>query len=93
MSRTWEVPRSKAWALLAPIPQFRPDGENKPSPFAYSSRYKHLLNIRGIVDESDEEDMQKFSSMVEKEWKSFMQSGFAPPDNGKLRFDLTGECP
>lgn len=88
--RTWEVPRSKAWSLVAPAPQAKTDADNAPFPFAYSSKYKHLLNIRSISEE-DEEDMQKYSSMVEKEWKSFMQSGFAPPDNAKLRFDLTGK--
>ncbi|KAK9899637.1 hypothetical protein P389DRAFT_207285 [Cystobasidium minutum MCA 4210] len=86
---TWEVPRSKAWASIAPLPQSKVDDDNKPSPFAYSSKYKHLLNIQSIADDEDEEDMQKYSSMVEKEWKSFMQSGFAPPDAAKLRFDLT----
>lgn len=97
MNSTWEVPRSKTWALIAPLPQPKPvnpsslHDESRAGPFVYSSKYKHLLNIRNIADEEDEEDMQKFSSMVEKEWKSFMQSGFAPPDAAKLRFDLTGE--
>lgn len=94
--RTWEVPRSKVWASVAPAPSFKPEEGSKASPFAYTSKYKHLLNMRNTLDEEDEEDMQKFSSMVEKEWKAFMQSGFAPPDNAKLRFDLTGaygNCP
>jgi hypothetical protein len=49
-----------------------------------------MLNIGSMADMEDEEEMQKYSSMVEKEWKSFMQSGFTPPDASKLKFDLTG---
>lgn len=84
------MPRSKAWSLIGPLNLGNVSEDNKPSEFAYSGNYKHLMNIRNITDEEDEEELQKFKSIVEKEWKSFMYSGFAPPDDSKLKFDLTG---
>lgn len=42
-------------------------------------------------EEIEDDDLQKYRSVTEKQWSSFMQSGFAPPDASKLKFDLTGE--
>ena len=99
-NRTWEVPRSQNWALAAPFPQLKsaespkqPNmDEDQSSNFLYTPKYRHLLAIRtamGATREMDDE-MHKYGSSVQKEWMSFMDNGFAPPDQNKLRFDLTG---
>ena len=96
-SSGWDVPRSKAWAMISPLQTFDSAGMDtaaKASPFSYTWSYRHLLNIRSDSTEGDDDEgegMQKFGSVVEKEWSSFMHTGFAAPDANKLRFDLTGE--
>lgn len=92
MSSSWDVPRSQSWATVSPFPSKSKDGKSAPPPpFAYSGRYRHLLNIRGLAeDEEDADELQRFGSAVEKEWSSFLHTGFAPPDQSKLKFDLTG---
>lgn len=58
----------------------------------FSNAYKHLLNIRpGFAEPEDDQDieMQRFRSLVEKEWSGFISKGFEPPDETKLQFDLT----
>lgn len=83
--------------MISPLQTFDSAGMDiaaKASPFSYTWGYRHLLNIRSDSAEGDDDDgegMQKFGSVVEKEWSSFMHTGFAAPDANKLRFDLTGE--
>ena len=99
-TRTWEVPRSQNWALAAPFPHApieRPNSpkldEDRASNFLYTSRYRHLLAIRIASNNNQEhnDELHKYGSSVQKEWVSFLDNGFAPPDQNKLRFDLTGK--
>ncbi|BGP67094.1 hypothetical protein RTG_00488 [Rhodotorula toruloides ATCC 204091] len=83
---TWEVPYSNDWKLfLAPASSTSPDQP------VYAPSYRHLLNIRdGLVDDEDDAlEMQRFRSLVDKEWAQFGQKGFQDVDAKKLEFDLT----
>jgi hypothetical protein len=80
------MPRSPIWDSLFPSPNALASTPNEP---AYTSRYRHLLNIRQSDNESDESDeLQRYRSVVDKEWTSFKETGFRPPDEKKLMFDL-----
>ncbi|KAH8920615.1 hypothetical protein BT69DRAFT_396164 [Atractiella rhizophila] len=93
----WEVTGSKSWNLL--FPSTKPAAVSSsttlvpPTP-AYTSAYRHLLNIRNI-DMTDVDvvkgDLQRYKSLVEKEWSSFTNMGFGDGlvEEKKLQFDLT----
>lgn len=80
------MPFSNDWKLfLAPTSSTSPDQP------VYAPSYRHLLNIRdGFVDDEDDAlEMQRFRSLVDKEWAQFGQKGFQDVDAKKLEFDLT----
>lgn len=100
---SWDVERSETWDRLLPAPSSpfaasprSPADRTKPvdprSRPIFTKSYKHLLNIRPGFDEPEEEqdiEMQRYRSMVEKEWSGFMSKGFDSTDQKKLEFDLT----
>ncbi|KAA1126496.1 hypothetical protein PGTUg99_022285 [Puccinia graminis f. sp. tritici] len=68
-----------------------------PSKLLSSPAYKHLLNIKGQMSFYNEEDdypganlegLQRFKSLVEKEWSGFINRGFQELDAKKLQFNL-----
>ncbi|GJN91519.1 hypothetical protein Rhopal_004542-T1 [Rhodotorula paludigena] len=89
---TWDVPYSNDWRLfftstLSSSPS--PDSTDRP---AFTASYRHLLNIRsghGLEDDDDEGELQRFKSVVEKDWAQFGQLGFQDVDEKKLEFDLS----
>ncbi|KAM0755737.1 hypothetical protein T439DRAFT_341384 [Meredithblackwellia eburnea MCA 4105] len=101
---TWDVPYSPDWKLFFPTSTV-PNGDStlsvstKSSPNAakgpstsFTPHYRHLLNIRSnsqFEDDDDEGELQRYKSVVEKEWGSFCGVGFNDIDSGKLQFDLT----
>ena len=100
---TWEVPRSLDWSLFFPSPTSTPRNSkslvsstsnlslSSPLP-VYTAYYRHLLNIRSHSfndEEYDEGDLQRYSSVVEKEWGRFGELGFKEVDGKSLEFDLT----
>lgn len=78
------MPNSQDWQLLYA------DTASTSQP-VYTSSYRHLLNIRaahGLEDDEDDE-LQRYGSMVQKDWARFGESGFQDVDSKKLEFDLT----
>ena len=56
----------------------------------FTPHYRHLLNIRSTsAGESDEGELQRYKTVVDKKWGSFGMTGFSDIDSGKLEFDLT----
>lgn len=96
------VPRSQRWALAAPFPHAGVTNKtatksleaNAACSFVYTPKYRHLLAVRARAlassEVEDDDELHRYGSSVQKEWMSFMDNGFAPPDQNKLRFDLTG---
>ncbi|GAA6062080.1 hypothetical protein JCM10212_006503 [Sporobolomyces blumeae] len=92
---TWDVPHAASWQLFFNPNQ--PPSPGKPTSSgslpAYTSTYRHLLNIRstsGLDDEfEDESEMGRYRTRVDKEWSKFGELGFSDVDSKKLEFDLT----
>ncbi|GAA5894318.1 hypothetical protein JCM5296_005136 [Sporobolomyces johnsonii] len=85
---TWDVPHSADWQLLFGA---RSASASSSTPL-YTPHYRHLLNIRsmhGLEDLDDEGEMQRYKTVVEKEWSKFGEIGFQDVDSKKLEFDLT----
>ncbi|PLW23908.1 hypothetical protein PCASD_13481 [Puccinia coronata f. sp. avenae] len=103
---TWNVARSKTWDRLKPYPEIgaaqylnhsKSGHSTDPSKLLFSPSYKHLLNIKGQMNDENEdidqlganfEGPQRFKTLVEKEWSGFLNRGFQEPDAKKLQFNL-----
>ncbi|KAI5481457.1 hypothetical protein MNV49_004213 [Pseudohyphozyma bogoriensis] len=89
---TWEVPHSPDWTLFFPSPSSTASATNGSTGPAtlYTPFYRHLLNIRpGISDIDDEGEIQKYKTVVQKEWSEFGELGFKDIESSKLEFDLS----
>ncbi|GAA5918830.1 hypothetical protein JCM1841_002760 [Sporobolomyces salmonicolor] len=85
---TWDVPHSADWQLFFGAPSASASSSTP----LYTPHYRHLLNIRsmhGLEDLDDEGEMQRYKTVVEKEWSKFGEIGFQDVDSKKLEFDLT----
>ncbi|GAA93967.1 uncharacterized protein L969DRAFT_98315 [Mixia osmundae IAM 14324] len=81
---TWELTHAE-WSQLAHAPTPSSSGANVP---AYTSSYRHLLNIRNDDDEDEEADL-RYKSANDKAWSAFKDVGFSASLQDQLKFDLT----
>ncbi|KAK4700314.1 hypothetical protein P7C70_g5934, partial [Phenoliferia sp. Uapishka_3] len=58
----------------------------------FTPHYRHLLNIRShsfLDDDDDDGELQRYKTVVGKNWGKFAELGFSDVETGKLEFDLT----
>lgn len=93
---TWTVPESNDWDLFFPTSNLASltasTSSAAPSLPIFTPQYKHLLNIRSnsnLEYDDDDGDMQRFKSVVERDWGKFGELGFRSLEIEKLQFDLS----
>lgn len=91
---TWDVAHCPDWSLFFPpsYSSLASSTSSSPPLPIYTPHYKHLLNIRSnshLDTDEDDGEMQRYKTVVERDWGKFGETGFKDVDQGKLEFDLT----
>lgn len=89
---TWTVPESNDWDLFFPPKNLAASTSSTPPLPIFTPHYKHLLNIRAnsnLQYDDDDGAMQRFKSVVERDWGKFGELGFQSLEIEKLQFDLS----